>query len=162
MLSHKGRAGSLLLRLDKTCVPLSATRHSVRGLSFFPSNMRGVARRKAQNLWLRIRRRTRRAPLGAPVATFSGTGPRFPVRASRSSRPALLRPPKRASRRREAGSATPKSSASSWQGFVVSPGGAPVPPECLVDEPDPRGTAPRPASRRLMRTPLQKGEVGAG
>src|SRR3990172_1554210 len=39
---------------------------------------------------------------------------------------------------------TLRSSASSWQGFIVSPGGAPAPPECLVDEPDPRGTAPPP------------------
>ena len=48
-----------------------------------------------------------------------GTGPRFPVRESRSSRP-------------KAGSATPKSSASSWQGLLVVPGGAPMPPECRL------------------------------
>jgi hypothetical protein len=38
-----------------------------------------------------------------------------------------------------------RSSASSWQGLVVVPGGAPVPPECPACEPDPRGAAPRPA-----------------
>src|SRR5215211_2267810 len=36
------------------------------------------------------------------------------------------------------------SSASSWQGPIVAPGGAPAPPECLVDEPDPQATHPVP------------------
>ena len=48
---------------------------------------KGVARRKAQILWFRIRCRTRRAPLGAPHAVILRTaGPRF-----RHECPALLR-----------------------------------------------------------------------
>ena len=43
-------------------------------------------------------------------------------------------------------------SASSWQGLLVAPEGAPTPPECLVAT-RPAGAAPRPASRRLMMAP---------
>jgi len=43
-------------------------------------------------------------------------------------------------------------SASSWQGLLMVPGGAPMPPECLVAT-RPAGAAPRPASRRLMMRP---------
>ena len=71
---------------------------------------------------------------GAPITAFSGTGPRFsPVR--RAS-PAPTEP-----------------SASSWQGLLVAPEGAPMPPECFVAT-KPAGAAPRPASRRLMIAPL--------
>jgi hypothetical protein len=56
-----------------------------------------------------------------------GTGPRFPV-------------PAMAGR-----------SSSSWQGLVVVPGGAPLPPECLVAT-RPAGAAPRPA----IKTPLER------
>src|SRR4029078_4701658 len=45
-------------------------------------------------------------------------------------------------------------SASSWQGLLVAPEGAPMPPECLVAT-RPAGAAPRPASRRLMKRPLE-------
>src|SRR6185437_758484 len=44
-------------------------------------------------------------------------------------------------------------SASSWQGLLVAPEGAPMPPECLLAR-RPAGAAPRPASRRLMKRPL--------
>jgi hypothetical protein len=44
-------------------------------------------------------------------------------------------------------------SASSWQGLVLVPGGAPMPPECFVAT-KPAGAAPRPASRRLIIAPL--------
>jgi hypothetical protein len=50
----------------------------------------------------------------------------------------------------------PRSSASSWQGPLVVPGGAPAPPECRLCVSRPAGAAPRPASRRLMRTPLKR------
>ena len=49
----------------------------------------------------------------------------------------------------------PKSSASSWQGLLVVPGGAPMPPEYLTCVAKPAGAAPRPASRRLMNAPLR-------
>ena len=44
--------------------------------------------------------------------------------------------------------------ASSWQGLVVDPGGAPAPPECSCCVHESAGTAPHPASRRLMIAPL--------
>jgi len=87
-----------------------------------------------------------------------GAGPRFPVRESRSwlrRSEAASASPRRASRPK-AGSATPKSSASSWQGLVMGTGGAPTPPECLACVAKPAGTAPHPASRRLMKTPLKR------
>jgi len=60
VLSHKGRAGSLLLRLHQACGFLAAT------LSVRPK--RGVARRKAQTYGV-VPCGTR-APLGAPAAAF--------------------------------------------------------------------------------------------
>src|SRR5688572_9859671 len=45
-------------------------------------------------------------------------------------------------------------SASSWQGLVLVPGGAPMPPECRIAI-QPAGAAPRPASRRLMSAPFE-------
>ena len=42
-------------------------------------------------------------------------------------------------------------SASSWQRLVVVPGGAPLPPKCLVAT-RPAGAAPRPA----IKTPLER------
>ena len=66
-----------------------------------------------------------RAPSGAPVRG------RFRQRAPLSSKRSDRTPP-------------PVASASSWQGFVVSPGGAPMPPERLVAT-RPAGAAPHPA-----------------
>ena len=87
---------------------------------------------KRKSLWL-VPCGTR-APRGAPITAFSGTGPCF-------------RPVRRASH------APTEPSASSWQGLLVVPEGAPLPPECLVAT-RPAGAAPRPASRRLMIAPL--------
>ena len=146
VLPHKGGAGSLLraLRPDMRSPCRDAER--VRSLSNSPLN-EGMARRKAQTYSSAILAdHGGRLPARQSQRLF-GTGPRFPVRASRSSRP-------------EAGSATPKSSASSWQGLVMDPGEARRRPERFVANEARRGTAPRPASRRLMRTPLQKDEVG--
>ena len=53
---------------------------------------------------------------------------------------------------RRASNAPTDPSASSWQGLLVAPEGAPTPPECLVAT-RPAGAAPRPASRRLMKRP---------
>src|SRR6185312_16123114 len=89
---------------------------------------------KSANLVARDRR-IARAPRGAPITAFSGTGPCFrPVRAQAN--------------------APTDPSASSWQGLLVAPEGAPMPPECLVAT-RPAGAAPRPASRRLMKRPLE-------
>jgi hypothetical protein len=49
-----------------------------------------------------------------------------------------------------------RSSASSWQGPLVVPGGAPAPPECRLCVSRPAGAAPRPASRRLAKAPLKR------
>jgi len=45
-------------------------------------------------------------------------------------------------------------SASSWQGSVVTPGGAPAPPECVACEPRPQAPHPAPPRRRLAKRPL--------
>ena len=63
-----------------------------------------------------------RAPRGAPITAFSGNGPCF-------------RPVRRAS------NAPTDPSASSWQGLLVAPEGAPMPPGCLVAT-RPAGAAP--------------------
>ena len=98
--------------------------------------VRGVrgdgAPKSAKSLWL-VPCGTR-APSGAPITAVAATGPAF-VR-SVAHRIAPTDP-----------------SASSWQGLLVAPEGAPMPPECLVAT-RPAGAAPRPASRRLMNTPL--------
>jgi len=49
--------------------------------------------------------------------------------------------------RLEAGEREAKSSASSWRGLLVVPGGAPAPPGCPCCVHEPAGAAPRPASR---------------
>ncbi len=53
-----------------------------------------------------------------------------------------------------AGRSAAGQSASSWQGLIVVPGGAPMPPECRIAI-RPAGAAPRPASRRLMSAPFE-------
>ena len=80
---------------------------------------------------------------------LANTGPRF-----RLGRPPLSQRPERycAQVGQRPVAQTSKSSASSWQGLVVVPGGAPVPPECPACEPDPRGAAPRPT----FKTPLER------
>ena len=152
-----------------------------------PRGMREMARRKSQILWLRLRRRKRQAPFGAPhalfsvryrasrylsadrgrpqikrmsLAAFSDGRPRFPMRVSsqRSFRP-VWGPPLSGLTLSRGGDRlalvwTSRSSASSWQGLLVDPGGAPPPPECRNAKPDPRGAAPRPAVQRLAMAPL--------
>jgi hypothetical protein len=55
---------------------------------------------------------------------------------------------------------TPRSSASSWQGFLVSPGGARRRPECRSCVTCPQGhRTPSRHSQRLATAPLQKDEV---
>ena len=92
-----------------------------------------MARRKAQNPYGSCLAARGRLP-ARQSRTFPATGPAF-VR-SVAQRHAPTDP-----------------SASSWQGLLVAPEGAPMPPECLVAT-RPAGAAPRPASRRLMIAPL--------
>jgi hypothetical protein len=83
---------------------------------------------------------------------LANTGPRFLSGRSRQSRG-----PERASAQggRRPVAQTPKSSASSWRGLVVVPGGAPAPPECrlCVSRPAGRRTSSR-LQRRLATAPL--------
>ena len=51
-----------------------------------------------------------------------------------------------------------KASASSWQGLLVVPGGAPAPPECPADEAEPAGAALSPPFDPSCRTALAWGE----
>jgi hypothetical protein len=107
-----------------------------------------MARRKAQTCGVRVRCRMRRAPLGAPISA----SPR-PVRHRASLSVAGISlassgPTRRTTFRDDAAGR----SASSWQGLVVVPGGAPVPPECLTCVAKPAGAAPRPA----IKTPLER------
>jgi hypothetical protein len=90
--------------------------------------------KKRKTYGVRIRCRTRRAPLGAPQAAISSTGPRFPL-------PAMA-----------------GQSASSWQGLIVVPGGAPMPPECGCCVIRPRAPRPVPLLQRLAKAPF----VGRG
>jgi hypothetical protein len=99
--------------------------------------MRGVARRTAQIECVHLRCRRWRAPSGAPHAAISNTGPRFPL-------------PTLAGR-----------SASSWQGPVVAPGGAPMPPECRTAI-RPAGAATRPAAATPRDDALKRTSWGHG
>ena len=102
--------------------------------------MRGMARRKAQTYGVRDPCGPRRAPSGAPHALKQRSGSVCYFAASPAPAPLSGFAGGRAT--------APPSSGSSWQGLVVVPGGAPLPP------------APRPASRRLMIAPSVD-EVGA-
>ena len=126
-----------------------------------PRGMRGMARRKAQTYGSAILVGPRRAPFGAPH-----TRKRMLIGGDLSDRQAPLSPevPRerpshrfqslsipgleerlgRSDRRRLAWAL--RSSASSWQGFLLSPGGAPPPPECPACETGPAGR--RTPSRR--------------
>jgi len=69
-----------------------------------------------------------------------GTGPRFPLDVAL-----------KVARGRERKSEV---SASSWQGLLVVPGGAPAPPGCLVErQPDPQAPHLVPPHERLMMRP---------
>jgi hypothetical protein len=164
---------------------LAHTKASRRGLS--PRGMRGWRAEKRKILWLRIRCRTRQAPFGAPHARhaeaiahvylrrFATAGPAFAIGAP----PAILTPfPAplhsalakrlgRSDRRRLAWAL--RSSASSWQGFLVSPGGAPPPPECLAanqargaPHPVPPQQTPRDGAPQWTRCAEFRGGCGGG
>jgi hypothetical protein len=116
---------------------------------------KGAARRRAQTYGVRIRCRIRRAPSGAPQALL------VRYRASRLSAGCVAQLERMlisrrlptagpAFRCRRVGAGL---SASSWQGLLLVPGGAPMPPECRVAT-LPAGAAPRPASWRPMSAPF--------
>ena len=126
-------------RYDQTCALLSATL-SVRGLLILPLAERGMARRKAQTYGSAILLGSRRAPLGAPVADVSGTGPRF----------------------RRVGLNLPTCISQLLAGTPSGPGGSPAPPRVLgLRKPSPQGhrTSSRIATPR--ESAPQANEVGA-
>ena len=108
---------------------------------------------KSANLWLRARCRdtagaSRRANMRSSSASVSankstcgvsGIGPRFSLRPDRLP---------------------PQTSASSWQGLIVVPGGAPMPPECPLAR-RPAGAAPRPANAYASRKRPSEGRGGS-
>jgi hypothetical protein len=156
VLSHKGRAGSLLHRLGhKACGLLAATRERP-GFESNPSILRD-----GPSALLRMRgerRAEKRNPYGSvPVA---GHGGRLSARHTRrwsAAGPALRC-------RRNAGR-----SASSWQGLIVVPEGAPSRPGALACETRPAGAAPHPAfttprddAPQRMRWPECKGGAAGG
>ena len=118
-----------------------------------PARHEGDGAPRSANLWFRDPLGPRRAPLGAPVAATSQTGrPRFrhecPACDPRtvSSPSPFLRFVKRLGRSDRGRLAwTPRSSANSWQGFLMSPGGAPAAARVPVLRNRPAGAAPRPA-----------------
>ncbi len=96
--------------------------------SFSPQATRGMARRKTLTFnGTRFDESARRLS-ARHSGVFIDAGPRFPVRESRSNRPAAGSATKSRSNRPKAGRATPRSSACSRQGLVMVPGGAPTPP----------------------------------
>ena len=121
----RGERGDCCSVATKHAYPLPR-RLCARAVHFLcPQAMRGMARRKAQILMARVFGKTRRrlsarhmrisklAERACYLRRFIGAGPCFPVRTSRSSRPAAGSATKSRSNRPEADSATPKSSASS-------------------------------------------------
>ena len=163
---------------DLTMLPLGARRHcrgAVRrpACGVFPR--RGMARRKTQNPWLRIRRRTRRAPSGAPhalkqrsvsacyLAALSGAGPAFAL----SAPPLSYRPvwvPRlrihRRERRQPAFEIDPRVVSQLLAGPRSGPGGSPTSPREPTRVSRPAGTPPPvPLSQRLATAPHEKDEV---
>ena len=137
----KGRAGSLLHRLGhKACGLLAATRQRP-GFESNPSILRD-----GPSALLRMRgerRAEKRKPMVSAILTDHGG--RLSARHTRrwsAAGPALRC-------RRNAGR-----SASSWQGFVVSPEGAPSRPGALACAPGPQAPHLIPPARRLAMTPL--------
>ena len=100
----------------------------------------GMARRKAQTYGSAILLR-----IAAGASRRASCG-RFRHRAPLSSKRPDRTPP-------------PVASASSWQGLLVVPGGAPMPPECPACARQPAGTAPRPAVTTPHESAPQTDEV---
>ena len=128
-----------------------------------PRGMRGMARRKAQTYGSVSVAGTRRAPLGAPHALKQRSGSASKNAHLQRSRSACylrhLSAPGPASSTESGLTSGSASSASSWQGLLVVPGGAPVPPEWLVSETSPAGrrTPSRNHERLMMRPSSERG-----
>ena len=122
-------------RKVKACQLVAATRSTPGLCGNLCPREGGVARRKTQTYGVRDPCGPRRAPRGAPQTAFVRR--RAALSGLRSKKDL-------------------RSSASSWQGFVVSPGGAPASPGCLICVTKPAGAAPHPASRRLMVRPSRR------
>jgi hypothetical protein len=138
-LWEKGRAG--------VCCFYGARHGSPLPFAEPPLDERGGAPKSA-NLWLRIRCRIRRAPLGAPHALKQRSGSACYLRT-------FIRHQASLSGFAGGRSNAPPSSASSWRGLLVVPGGAPMPPECSCCVHEPAGAAPRPASRTPRDAPFK-------
>jgi hypothetical protein len=119
-----------------------APRFQRPGLGGFPSQSKRGGRSADRRWWGTPH------PWPASRSGRSRVRPRSPAndagrRASRRSTAALVR--RRAALSTGGGwvfAQAPRPSASSWQGAVVPPGGAPTPPECVVCETTPAGAAP--------------------
>ena len=152
-------------------LPLSAKRRR-RGVvrrpacGGFPPLARGVARRKAQNPWLRVRCRTRQAPSGAPVSMLSGAGPAFALDIRRDPIVPfgfLISAHSADQERRSSAFGLLDSRVVSQllAGPRSGPGGSPAPPrESASRKPARRDTAPRPHLTTPHDAPLQKDELG--
>ena len=144
---------------EQACGLLAAARIRVRLVSLSPHQHEGMARRKAQTygscLAARGRlaaRQWRRFPASGPAFRLGHRAPGCaeakPLRLRQGEQVGRPSPSfARRSRLREGGrpvAQKPKSSANSWRGLLVVPGGAPMPPECLVAT---RPAGHRPSSR---------------
>ena len=95
---------------------------------------------------------------------YAAAGRAFAVHLPPPSFVALRLPasPRRAQTRRGDGRRlawTARSSASSWRGLVLGPGGAPLPPECPAAWPDPRAPHPVPHFTNASRKRPSKDET---
>jgi hypothetical protein len=169
---------------------VAATRERARAL-LNSAPLKGAARRKTQAYGIRIRRRTRRAPFGAPhlrsnseavahqkcehaprkrrrfFAAFAERRAALFVRIAPSASAAALTRFKqrrpcfaRRSGLRQGGPARASPSASSWQGLVVVPGGAPA--SARVPDPRDRTRGRRAPSRIPERLAKRPSTNGAG
>ena len=127
---------------------------SARGLPEAPRKCEGVERRKAllsNHAVTHRRRRSGLMRLGVDILAQNAPPSDAPLRRSH-----LGAGPRFASMRLKLRMA----SAGSRQGSLVTPGGAPMQPECHGDEPRPAGAAPRSINWRHRLTPLIEPGVG--
>ena len=101
------------------------------------------------------------APLGAPSRrSHYGAGPRFRETVSPCLRPGFRGAFRVTAPSRPRAGLNGPPSASSSQGAVVPPGGAPAPPECAACEAAPAGAGPNPTNGATGSRPLRgSGEV---
>ncbi len=130
---HQGEGWSSLHRSNKIAALRQGSlprRQKARGRVKEQAPKRRGWRAEKRNLVARALRHAG-ASRRAISRSLVGTGPRFPL-------PAMA----------------VRSARSSWQGLLVVPGGAPMPPECRCCVHEPAGAAPRPASRTPHDAPF--------